>query len=227
MGFPNLPGVPPLSNLNSTMLTGAVTLAAPLLTNLLDKLKKGWSIVDVVTLKTEVIKPDSFISIDFHNESNLPVAPMEQGAFSTYNKVPTPFTAVVKVAKGAQLNPLNTLSSGSSDLKGFIDTLFKVQGDTNLYAIVTPDKTHLNVNLKGIDYKRELHNGAAMILATLSFVEVMRQSQVSAQITSPTTVAPNPTACPQSAAPPISLGSVQSTVINAAASTALSKLQLK
>lgn len=227
MGFPNLPGVPPLSNLNNRALAGVVTEAAPLLNNLLDKLKKGWNIVDAITLKTDVIKPDSFLSIDFHNEYNIPNAPQEQGAFTSYNKVPTPFTAIVKVAKGAQLNPLSAFGGGGANLKSFLDNLLKINGDTKLYAVVTPDQTHLNVNLKGVDYKREVHNGAAMILATLTFVEVMQQANVSAPPAPPTTVAPNSGSCPKSAFASINLGGCQALGVTTLSKAALMLVKFK
>src|ERR1035437_11025940 len=96
--FPNLPGVPALSKNN--VIAAAVLVAAPLINNLLDKLKPHWGIYDVAGLKT-VIEPDSFLGFDYRNETNISTYPIEQGGFASYNKVNTPFDARVKISKGS------------------------------------------------------------------------------------------------------------------------------
>ena len=197
MGFPNLPGIPPLQ-FNPTTVAQVGTLAAPLISNLLGKLKPKWRILN--DSNKDAIVPDSFLSFDYHNESNLPTFPIEQGAFGTYNKVATPYSATLKIVKGATLG-LGPLPSALSSLVGssnatpfdkFIDVLEKMQNDTKLYSVVTPTRTLLNANLKGYDYKQELHNGAEMIIASLNFVEIMRTTIVVTPAAS-TTVAPDPT----------------------------------
>ena len=173
MSFPNLPGVPALSNLNPNVVAGVTTYLSPLISNLLDKLKPKWGIYDE-TGTNEVLHPDSFLSLMYHNESNLPMFPIEDGAFSTYNKVPNPFDITVRVTKS------NTIGLGTGlarqSMNEFLKFLEGMIGDTNLYSVLTPDFTYINANLKGFDYKREMNNGAAIILADLHFVEIMRAS---------------------------------------------------
>ncbi len=205
MGFPNLPGIPPLK-INPTVAAAAGTLAAPLINNLLDKAKRGWGVFLMTDLSgKDVISPDSYLSVDFHNESNVPMYPIEQGAFDSYNKVSTPMIVTVKVAKGAKMG---LLTGGASDLSSFLATLKSIQDDKNLYAVVTPEETFKNLNLRAYSYKRETSNGAAMILAELNFVEIM-QTQTVIAYGSATTTPPDPVGTVSSAQAFKSLGNVQ------------------
>jgi hypothetical protein len=179
MGFPNLPGVPALSKLNPNVVAGAVTLASPGINSLLDLLKPAWGIYPSTAKKfdekSKAIRPDSFLSVMYHNESNLPMFPIENGAFGTYNKVPTPYDITIRVAKSNTLG-LNAILGGADKMSDFLKTIEKMLADVKLYNIVTPDYTYINANLKGYDYKREMNNGAAIIIADLHFVEIMRAS---------------------------------------------------
>jgi hypothetical protein len=208
MGFPNLPGVPPLK-INPTVAAAAGTLAAPLINNLLDKAKRGWGVFSMDNLKKDVISPDSYISIDYRNESNIPMFPIEKGAFDSYNKVSTPYTVTIKVAKGAKMG---LLAGGTSDLKSFLDTINTIHDDTKLYAIVTPEATYLNANMKSYGYKRETNNGAAMIIAMLDFVEIM-QTQTQITTSSATLTGPDPVGTVSSAQAFKQSGNVQGITI--------------
>ena len=175
-----------------------------------------------------IILADSFISITYHNESNLPMFPLEQGAFQTYNKVATPYDITVRLAKSNTfgVTGLADLINGANSMKLFLATLESMLSDTNLYAIVTPDAIYNNANLKAFDYKREMNNGAGIILADLHFVEIVSAPVSSGtSAASQTSVAPNSTnTIPPSAAQTSTLGAVlavTSTVAGAAATIAL------
>jgi hypothetical protein len=71
----------------------------------------------------------------------------------------------------------------------FLKFLEGMVADTNLYSLVTPDFTYLNANLKGYDYKREINNGASIIMADLHFVEIL-SAQISTTNSNSTTAAP-------------------------------------
>jgi hypothetical protein len=120
------------------------------------------------------------------------------------------------VSKGSTLG----FGGATSDLKGFLDTLESIQGDTNLYAIVTPDATYLDANLKGYTYKREMNNGAAMIIATLNFVQIMT-AQKNISVAASMIVSPNPFATVPSAQARISNGAVSPIPLLATPSTLL------
>ena len=212
MGFPNLPGIPPLAG----GLAGAVTLASSRTSSLLDLLKPSWGIYDS-TGKIQVLKPDAFLSVMYHNESNLPMFALEQGAFDTYNKVSTPYDITVRVAKG------NQLGFGADKMSDFLKAIEKILADVQLYSIITPDYTYINANLKGFDYKREMNNGAGIIVADLHFVEIM-QAKTTKSTATATTVLPDKLSTVSSAVAAVQNGAcapldVVSTAVQSAGST--------
>ena len=168
MSFPNLPGVPPLKN---SGLAAVTTLAAPGINLLLDQLKPKWLILksDGTTV---ALSPDSFLGIEFKNESNVSNFPIEQGSLNTYNKVKTPFNAIIKVSKGSSITSVGT-SSTSKSRSDFIQALEAMNDDLNTYIIKTPEKTYKDVNLMGHDYRRDADSGAGIIIVYLHFVQIM------------------------------------------------------
>lgn len=163
MSYPNLPGIPPLAALPAA---GAV-LVSGVLSNLLDSLRPVWGIFDA-TGKVKKLSPDSFLSIDYRNSASLPTHPVEQGGFSTFNKVKTPYSITVRVTKSRTL----AASGTKDDRSAFLNTLDGMVQDTLLYTVVTPEKTYPNANLEDFDYKREVRGGAELIVAALHFTEV-------------------------------------------------------
>jgi|ERR1019366_2591077 hypothetical protein len=170
--FPNLPGVPALSRKN--VLAAVVTVAAPLINNLLDLLKPVWGIYDATGL-TVVIKPDSFLSVEYRNEMQVSNYPIEHGAFSSYNKVRTPNIVELKITKGSALTAVGT-SSHVSDRDSFLKKLDQLTASLDLYTIKTPEAEYINMNLEQYDYRREVKNGAGIIIASLRFVEIIEAS---------------------------------------------------
>lgn len=164
MAFPNLPGVPALAS-----LPGVAVLTAPVLSNLLDSFKPQWGVYDS-TGKIKKLSPDSFLGVDYRNVTNLPSHPVEQGGFSTFNKVKTPYSITLRVTKSRTL----ALAGTKDDRKSFLSALESMLQDTNLYTIVTPEASYSNANMEDFDYKREAKNGAEIIVASLHFVEIVR-----------------------------------------------------
>lgn len=199
MSFPNLPGVPSLSGYNAP--AAVATLAAPLINNLLEKLKPVWGIYDANGIN-KVLTPDTFISLDYRNEMNVSNFPIERGAFSSYNKVRTPYSLIVKVSKGSAVTSVGTGSS-VNDRNSFLQTLEQLTASLDLYTIKTPEANYYNANLEEYDYRREVRNGVGMIIASLRFVEVIQASLLLSSSTnnayedpngSGRLVAPDPTA---------------------------------
>jgi len=203
MGFPNLPGVPSLKGVSGGAV--AVTLAAPLINNLLDKLKPAWGIYDAAG-KKKVIEPDSFLGVDYQNESNVSNYPIERGAFSSYNKVRTPFSAVVKISKGGAIK----------DRDAFIKVLEQLAASLDVYTIITPETSYFNVNLEEYDYRREVHHGAGIVIASMRFVEIIEASVLLPS--SNVSVPPDKTATVPSAQSMIDNGMCQAAKIYASAS---------
>ena len=109
-----------------------------------------------------IVEFDSFVSFEYKQEWRMPNYPMEQGAFQSYDKVTTPFI------------PRISLTRGGSDAKrkAFMDGLDAAANSLNLYYISTPEKRYDNVSIEGIDYTRTSKNGATLITAHLTFLEI-------------------------------------------------------
>jgi hypothetical protein len=161
MGFPNLPGVPALSS--NTILAGATTLAAPVVNNLLDKLKPAWGIYDS-TGKTKVLLPDSFLGLDYSNKTNISTYPIERGAFNSYNKVKSPLSVTVKVSKGGSIK----------DRDAFLKVVGTLVTSLDLYTLLTPEASYFNMNLEDFDFRRIVSDGVGVINASLHFVEILQ-----------------------------------------------------
>jgi hypothetical protein len=204
MGFPFLPGVPAL--LNYSQVVGAAADVV-IISNLFKAGSNAvWGIFDA-TANVEVLKPDNFISVEFKKEMNISNYPIEQGAFNSYNKVRTPFSIILKISKGSSVG-IATTNSTVSDRDTFLNELDSLLASNMLFTIVTPEASYSNVNLEEYDFRRELQNGAGMIIASLRFVEIMQATTLISK-SSYTAVAPDSTATVASAQSSINLGMIQ------------------
>jgi hypothetical protein len=159
------------------------------------------------------IIPDTVPRFEYRGEARVSDYPMEQGAFASYNKVATPFDIrMVMVCSG-----LNFAQNIAQTIKGatglnigqnlmqkpaFLDTLDYMLATTDLFSIVTPDRTYNSVNLEHYDYKRETSSGATMLIVEAWFREVRITG--AATYTSGGVRSNSP-----SAASPVGLGTVQ------------------
>lgn len=166
--FPNippLPGVPDLrrSGIGIAAQTGIMGKLQGLdYFGLLDGLlAPTWQIVDVNG--AQVIKPDSVVAFEYRGEARLANFPLEQGSFSTYNKVQMPYDIRMRMTCGG---------NGSMSRSQFLAMLSYLQASTDLYTIVTPDETYVNVNLASFDFRREARNGVTLITADAMFQEI-------------------------------------------------------
>ncbi|WP_415489186.1 hypothetical protein [Acetobacter sp.] len=125
--------------------------------------------------------------------SELPFAPQENGAFSSYNKVRHPndheitlvcdgSTPDIGVGEGAGQQIINYLKQGRLGLtdsaaavrKNFVDTLNTIAGDLNLYNVTMPERTYLNVNILGYEIFRSNENGGASIVFARVFLKEIK-----------------------------------------------------
>lgn len=155
------------------------------------------------------IIPDTVARFDYRGESRVSDYPVEQGAFASYNKVATPFDVrMVMVCSGLNyaqsiaqtIKSAIGLSVGQNPMQksAFLDTLDYMLATTDLFSIVTPDRTYNSVNLVHYDFKRETTNGATLLIVEAWFREI--------RVTGQATYA-RASASP-SAADPVGLGTV-------------------
>lgn len=160
---PNTPGVPAV-NRNSTN-QGETTQAkasadSPAVVSQAAQTSQ-WGIFD--SSGANVLNPDSVVSLDdFMHEFRLSTFPIEQGSFSTFNKVATPFEGRFIFNKGGPL----------SDRTAFLQALETIVGDVNLYTLATPEISYPNVNIPRYRYRRRSDNGFQLISVEITCQEV-------------------------------------------------------
>lgn len=110
-----------------------------------------------------VVVPDSFLTFGYKNEWSVTDAPVERGAFASYNKVANPFEIQLRMFKSGTVNAR----------KAFLDSIEAIAGDLKLYKIVTPEHTYERVNIVRFEVLREEERGAYQLNAVdLYFREI-------------------------------------------------------
>jgi len=179
--------------------------------DLLNPQSSQWQVLDGST-GSIIITPDTVTRFEFKGSRNISDYPVEQGAFATYNKVKEPYEIrMVMICAG--LNYAQSafdalgLNLGASymDKSDFIDTLEYMLDTTDVFSIVTPERTYENANLIRMDYRREAREGATMLIVDMTFEEVRQVS--SALYTN--SLAPTVNSASPDAADNQSLGTVQ------------------
>lgn len=89
-----------------------------------------------------VITPDSILDFGYHNEYDISDYPVEEGSFTSYNKVSNPYEASIRMSKGGS----------ESDRRAFLAQIDTILASVDLYYILTPEKTYVNAN----PYRQEM-----------------------------------------------------------------------
>lgn len=110
---------------------------------------------------------DSLVAFDYSQNSIVSQHPVEQGQFGSYNKVGTPYSARVTVARGGK----------DADRQAFMAALEQLVTTTDLYDVVTPQRTYTNANIERFDYSRSASSGVGLITATLYLTQIRTTAQ--------------------------------------------------
>ena len=105
-------------------------------------------VIAKVKLKPVVV-PDSIRDFGYSNQVNISTAPTQNGSFADYNRVNNPFEVTLRMTKGGT----------ERDRQIFLNQIEQLQ-TTQLYDVITPEKTYRNVNLMRIEYQRQGEKGA-------------------------------------------------------------------
>lgn len=198
---PQLPGVPQLIRQAAGFISVLLippAIGAPALPGVLWHASQSQPVWGVFDLNgNQVIVPDSVMDFQYRAEWSISDYPVQDDAFASFNKVAHPPEMVVRMVKGSSLQ-------ARADFENQCEA---VAGSLNLYKILTPEKTYLNVNVLRHEVNRRERRGANFIEADLFFRVI---NTVQAQYSS-TGNLPSPTinALSPSAVPPISVGVVQ------------------
>ena len=120
-----------------------------------------------------VIVADNMMDFRYDNSSKISNFPTEEGSFATYNKVRSPFKAKVTMSVGGD----------SAAMAAFMATLDEVVNNTELYDVVTPERTYLNANIEKVNYARSHNKGVNCIVAHVELMEVRQVSPAYASVT--------------------------------------------
>jgi len=163
--------------------------------------------VRVIATRVPVVVPDSFGEFATRNEYAVVDYPVQDGGFASFNKVASPLEISVRMVKG-----------GTQDArKRFLESLDAIAGTTELYDIVTPEKTYLNVNVTRVENARRGARGAYfMSEVDVYFREIRSVTSVYTNTSSLTIKAQDPDALP-----PINTGSVQALEVPDSVRTAI------
>jgi len=159
---PDLPGVPPLARTLGTEAVAAIGMLDPSLEASIfgGQQAEQWGIVD--SSFNFVLQPDSIVRFERDQPFQVSDYPVEQGTFSSYNKVKIPFSATVTMAKGGS----------TAERQAFLDAVGAVQGSLTPYYIMVPEGTYEASTIDRVSYERRASSGAAFILAHIHFTEI-------------------------------------------------------
>lgn len=190
--YPNVPlaiaGVPAVLRRAETLSDAQETLADAQndISNTIASFR--WGVFD--QSGTQVLEPDSFGSFEFGLEYRLADYPLEGGGFESYDKVSMPFDTRISLAKGGK----------QSDREAFLTTVHTLADSTDLYNIVTPERTYLNVNIERVGLVRNATNGAGMLTVELLLREIRAAAKAQFSKTKQDTVG---STAPVSPTPPV------------------------
>lgn len=148
---PNLPGVPALLRQAGASTPLPIVALADAL-GLSSIFPPAWGIL---TLNGQaVLVGDCVVALDFHRDFRNSTYPVEQGSFSSYNKVELPFEIRVTYA----------ISKADADRSNFSAACERLIKSLELYTVISPDVVYTNVNAVRYGYRRDARRGAGMLL---------------------------------------------------------------
>lgn len=110
------------------------------------------------------LDPDSITSMSFDGEFRVADFPIEEGGFESYDKVRLPFEVRVRMTKGGDI----------PDRYGFLNALDGLRETTDLFDVVTPERTYINVNITRVSLDRSREQGAGLITVDVAFREIVQ-----------------------------------------------------
>lgn len=104
----------------------------------------------------------SVVELDIGGESNVSDYPVEDGSFTTYNKMIMPNMFAIRMTR-----------DGSTELRtAFLNWLESSKNNFDLFDVMCPERTYRNGTLKSYRITRTSASGAAMIVADCIFQEI-------------------------------------------------------
>lgn len=159
---PNVPGVPPLIRDPLAAASAAVQfLTGDLITGYGAGLVPLWGIFSAAG-GLPVVIADTVKAVDYAKEYAIATYPMEGGAFQSYDKVDTPFRAIVSFTSGGSV-------ANRAELLASIDA---ISGDLKFYDVVTPERVYTSANVQRIGWRRTGGVASGMITVDVAVIEI-------------------------------------------------------
>lgn len=162
---PNVLGVPALRRLGTARQLRTLLLSRILERIILRKFTRSnvWGLYDQDGI---IVQCDSVVSFDFKGDAKISEVPLQKGSFASYNKVQLPDSQTLRLSKG-----------GTDDARNsFLLAIDAAKKSTNLYSIVTPSRTYLNVNVESYDYRQTAQDGISLLIVDLRIKEIRQVS---------------------------------------------------
>lgn len=158
-GVPQLPGF--AAGIQATNIVAAVFASSD--SDLLSGVH--WGVYD--DTGANAFPMASFYGAEEVQGFSIPIAPLENGAFTSYNKVQQPREIRVRLVCDGSLG---TVASFIAAIEAAIRSL-------DLYSVVTPDASYVSMNPVHQSISRSASSGASMVAADLVFQQVRITAQ--------------------------------------------------
>lgn len=183
---PIAPGVPPVPRSALIAPPAGATLGSQAPSGQLWQSAQAapvWGVFD--SSGAAVVQPDSVLTFDNRNDSDMPTFPVAPNSFANYNKVFLPFEVTLRFSKAG------TLADRTSFLLA-IDGLWR---SLDLYTVLTPERSYVNCNLQRYEVARRGSGGAYFLTEVdLYFLQVLEAEALYTSSALLTSNAQNPSA---------------------------------
>ena len=163
---PDTDGVPPVIRSRLREVTAIASIITADSAGVTQKAESQWGIYD--TSGSRVLVADSIQSFEIAAESRAASYPIEGGGFESYNKVQMPFPVRLEMAKVGK----------KAERAAFLNKIEEMRRSTDLFDVMTPEKTYLNVTLTRYNIVRNSDTGPQRLLVQVVMEEIREEAQV-------------------------------------------------
>ena len=111
----------------------------------------------------DIAEFDSFISLNGSHSSQIVKNAIENGSFRSVNKIKEPNRIVIELAKGGY----------RAGIEEVLANLKKYENSTAICSVITPFGQLNSLNLIGLEYNFTIDNGSNLLVAKLTFQEIV------------------------------------------------------
>lgn len=121
----------------------------------------SWNIYDHKTDR-EITSFDTFLGYTYQDDASIPSHSIEEGGFSTYNKIVDPATITVILAK----------SGFPAEIRYTLEDLERYAQSTDTIDIVLPFRSYLNYNISSISHSIQEGDAVSRLVVELKLTEI-------------------------------------------------------